>query len=201
MSSNNKLKSPPRVLDSVTENLKNQVSGILTTRRTAKYTSGARTILKINGEIVGFAFSINWNIRLDVNEIRTIDDYLPAELVPTMCSVTGSIGALHIPGASPTKKQYMAHILSFLQHPYITIEVRDSATDALLFYTAQAMIVNKSESLQAEELGRMTLDFKAIGWLDEMTPNPVDPGEPAGRGGTKNIFDFDTVKNRLKNMA
>ena len=192
----NKISNRPNVGQTILDNLRNQAAGILTTRRTAKYATGARTTLKINGEIVGFAFAVAWNIRLDVNEIRTIDDYLPAELVPRMCAVSGQIGALHIPGASPTKKQMMANVLSFLHHKYITIEVRDSATDALLFYTNKAMIVNRSENLAAEELGRMTLEFKAIGWLDEIQPEIPDSGSTA-TGGPGVI---DSVKSRLKNI-
>lgn len=179
------------VLQNVAQNALDQFNGILSTRRIAKYASGARTILRINGEIVGFAFSINWTIRTEGKEIRTVDDYLPTEIVPNTVSVSGSIGAFHIPGASPTKKQYMANLLSFPFHKYITIEVRDSQTDNLLFFTNRAQIVGRSEQLQAEQLGSMNLEFKAIGWLDEITPEIPErlrdtPGSFDTRSGARN---------------
>ena len=167
-------------LQRVGQNALDQFNGILSTRSIAKYSSGARTILRINGEIVGFAFSIAWNIRTEGKEIRTVDDYLPTEIVPGMISVSGTIGAFHVPNASPTKKQHMANVLSFPFHKYITIEVRDSQTDSLLFFTNRAMIVGRSEQIQAEQLSSMSLEWKAIGWLDEIKPSlPTPYSNPA----------------------
>lgn len=157
----------PSFLTNVAENALGQVSGILSTKPTAKYTSGARTIIKINNRLAGFAFSISWRINTEVKEIKTIDDYMPYELVPTRVTVEGTIGAFHIPGQSVTKDLTQANMLSFLFHKYITIEVRDSATDALLFKTNKAFITSRSEDLTAEQLGKVQLSFKAIGWLDE----------------------------------
>ena len=82
----------------VERNINSNVSGILSTKPTAKYSSGARTVLKINDKIVGFAFNISWRISTSFIEIATIDDYNPHELSPQRITVDGSISALHIPG-------------------------------------------------------------------------------------------------------
>lgn len=190
-------------LSRVGQNALDQFNGILSTRRIAKYASGARTILRINGEIVGFAFSINWSIRTEGKELRSVDDYLPTEIVPTTVSVSGSIGAFHIPNASPTKKQYMSNILSFPHHKYITIEVRDSQTDSLLFFTNRAQITSRSEQLNAEQLGRMQLEFKAIGWLDEIKPDIPTPYRLPG-STTQSTLDqtpFDPTGRRLDEIS
>ena len=158
-------------------------AGIISTKPTAKYATGARTVLKINNKIVGFAFSVSWRINTEYVENRTIDDYLPNELIPFRVSVDGTIGAFHIPGQSATTNLIQADVLSFLFHKYITIEVRDSATDQLLFYTNKAVITSRAESLQSEQLGTVQLSFKAIGWKDEREPEmPVgsDSLEAAG---------------------
>jgi hypothetical protein len=81
---------------------------------------------------------------------------------------------LHIPGQGPSAKLYQADMLNFMFNKYITIEVRDSQTDTLLFQTQKAMITRRSETLNAENIATMTLQWKAIGFLDERVPNLGD---------------------------
>lgn len=190
----------------VAENVLTQASGILSTKPTAKYTSGARTTLKINNKIVGFAFSISWRITTDVVEIRTIDDTLPYELAPNRIAVEGTIGAFHIPGQGATALLIQPDVLGFLFHKYITIECRDSATDELLFFTNQAMITSRSEDLQAEQLGRVQLTWKAIGWKDERNPelpegaDTLDGGSAEQSAGTRLVNKGKEVFNKAKGI-
>jgi len=140
-------------VDTVGRNLLGNVTGILSAVPIAKYASGARVKLKINNKLVGFAFNVSWNISTSVTEIRTIDNYVPHELAPKHVTVTGTLGEFHIPGEGPSKSGHQSHILSFLQQKYITIEVRDSQSDNLLFFTNKAMIVSRAEDLRAEQIG------------------------------------------------
>lgn len=166
----------------VLNNTLGQVAGIISTKPTAKYTSGARTTLKINGALAAFAFSISWKITTDVAEIRTIDNYLPYELVPNMIHVEGTLGGWHVPGQSSVTTLIQPDVLSFLFNKYITIEVRDSATDQVIFLTNKAWITSKTEDLTAKQIGRVQLTWKAIGWQDELpaqAPPDIDtPGAP-----------------------
>ena len=90
------------------------LSGIFSTRPTAKYVSGARCILRINGKLVGFAFGISWRIDTSYKEITAIDNPLPEELMPRRMMVQGSISALHIPGQTPATNLWQPDVLSFL---------------------------------------------------------------------------------------
>lgn len=161
--------SPP-LAQNVLNNVASNLSGIFSTRPTAKYSSGARCILKINGKIVGFAFGISWRINTPVMEINTIDEDLPVELVPQRQSVEGSISALHIPGTSAGSELWQPDVLSFLFNRYIAIEVRDSQTDDVLFFTAKAMITSRQEEIRVDQLSNVSLSFRAIGWRDERAP-------------------------------
>lgn len=163
---NNRPNLDQRLLDNVASN----VSGIFSTKQTAKYSSGARTVLKINGKVVGFAFGIGWRIQTAVTEINTIDDYFPAELVPQRIQVEGSMNMLHIPGISAGTELWQPDALNFLFQQYITIEVRDSATDQLLFYTSKAMITSRSEDIRVDSLANVSLSWRAIGFQDERKP-------------------------------
>lgn len=159
----------PNVAEQLANNLASNATGIFSTKSSARYASGARTTLKINGKIVGFAFGISWKINTPVVEINTIDDYLPYELVPQRVTVEGSIAALHIPGQSAGTELWQPDALNFLFQQYITIEVRDTS-DQLMFYTSAAMITSRSEDIRVDSLANVQLTWKAIGFQDERKP-------------------------------
>jgi hypothetical protein len=160
----------PSIGDQLANNVASNVSGIFSTKQSAKYASGARSILKINGKVVGFAFGISWRINTSVTEINTIDDYFPAELAPQRITVEGTLNALHIPGQSAGTELWQPDALNFLFQQYITIEVRDSSTDQLLFYTSKAMITSRSEDIRVDQLSNVNLSWRAIGFQDERKP-------------------------------
>ncbi len=192
MAGKNKIDDKPSAFENLVTGAldPDQAYGIVSARQIVKYASGARTILKVNDEIVGFAFSISWNISTEHKDIYTLDEYLPSDTAPSIVSVTGSIGAFHIPGSGPTKKEFQANYKSFLQHKYITIEVRDTQTDELLFFTNKAYITNRSQSLNTGQLSKMTLNFRAIGWLDEINPKVEQIDFDEGGGNKRTPFSF-----------
>lgn len=153
----------------LSSNLNSNISGVFSTKPSAKYSSGARTILKINGKVVGFCFDISWRINTAITEINTIDDYFPAELAPQRVTVDGSMSALHIPGQSAGTELWQPDALNFLFQQYITIEVRD-INDQLLFYTGKAMITSRAEDIRVDQLSNVNLQWRAIGFQDERTP-------------------------------
>jgi hypothetical protein len=150
------------------------IGGILSTRPSAKYASGARCILKINNKIVGFAFAISWRANTTHTEINTIDDYTAYELAPQRVTVEGTISLLHIPGVSSSTELWQPDILSFLFHKYLSIEVRDVKNDALLFATDQAVIVSRAEDHRVDQLSNVTLNWRAVGFIDEKKPETPD---------------------------
>jgi hypothetical protein len=171
----------PGFIENTVNNLASNVAGIVSTRPNAKFMSGARCTLKINGQLVGFAFGISWNINTLVTEVNTIDDYLPYELAPQRVTVEGTISALHIPGTSANTLSWQPNVLSFLFQPYISIEARDSATNQIIFATDKATIVTRSEELRVDQLSNVTLRWRAIGYIDEQTPQPLNNyNQPSG---------------------
>lgn len=136
-----------------------------------RYITGSRAIIKINDKLAGFAFKCSYRIDTTQDEITTIDDYTPWEIAPKRVSVSGSMSMFHIPNKGPAKELIQANVLSFMHHKYITIELRDQTTDALIFKTNKAVITNKQQVLQAGEISTIDLQWKAIGWIDEMQPS------------------------------
>ena len=169
-----------------------QLYGVISARQIAKYASGARTILKVNDEIVGFAFAVSWNISTEHRDIFTIDSMYPEDTAPSLVQVSCSISGFHIPGDSPSNREMQANRKSFLHHKYIDIEVRDSQTDEILFKANKAYITNRSQAINAGELSKMTLQFRAIGWLDDLTEYTVE-------GVDNNGLDEENKPKRLPN--
>ena len=57
------------------------------------------------------------------------------------------------------------------------IEVRDIATNELLFYTGKAMITSRQEDIKVDALSNVSLAFKAIGYRDERDPTAPSKDE------------------------
>lgn len=169
---NNKQEFGQQLVDNT---LEGNFGGIVSTRAMAKYMSGARCILRMNSKIVGFAFGVSWRIQTSFTEIDSIDNILPDELAPRRIQVDGSISALHIPGRGAGIQLWQPDVLSFLFHQYITIEVRDSQTNNLLFFAPKAVITSRQEDVRVDDLAQVSLSFQAIGFRDEKTPE-----EPLG---------------------
>lgn len=157
----------PKIIDQLKQNVADEAASIITTRLAAKYITGARCVLKINDKICGFAFNVGWNIRTEYVEISEIDNFLPVELAPKRVYVDGYLKALRQPLRGPVAENWQANILGFLSNKYIALEVRDSVTDALLFYSNKIMITGRSEDYQVDQLGSVSLTWKSIGFIDE----------------------------------
>jgi hypothetical protein len=189
--------------NNVVDNLAQNVSGVFSTKPSAKYSSGARTILKINNKVVGFCFGISWRINTAVTEINTIDDYFPAELAPQRITVDGSMSALHIPGQSAGTELWQPDALNFLFQQYITIEVRDT-NDQLLFYTGKAMITSRAEDIRVDQLSNVSLQWRAIGFQDERAPVRAEGINDSKNDNAPSRLDGGTlskVANKLRNFG
>lgn len=150
----------------------------------APYLSGSRAIIKINDNLFGFAFRVTLNISTDAQEITTIDDYLPYELAPGRISVSGTLGMFHVPGSSPSGKLVQANVLSFLFHKYVSIEISDQTTGERIFQTNRAVITARKQNINAGDLSTIDLEWKAIGWIDDITPE-----YPQGYDGNESALD------------
>ncbi len=168
----------------ILENIARQGTGLISSRPNARFVTGARTIIKVNNQLFGFAFGVSWRISTDVFEVKTIDDYLPYELAPRLISVEGTLSSFRIPGRGPSMEFQQASLLSFPFHKYISIEVRDEVTNSLLFYTDRAVITTRAEDISNDKLSTVSLNWKAIGWKDDNELKDGADGLPVNANAT-----------------
>ena len=139
-------------------------------RPMGKFMNGSRAIIKVNGKIAGFAFGVSWNIATIHNEVFELDNFLPYELAPTLLRVSGSLSMFHMPGKGPSNLNMQANRMSFLHQKYVTIQIVDQQTSNIILNVQKAVITNRSQALQAGEQSTIVLDWMAIGWQDDQTP-------------------------------
>jgi hypothetical protein len=187
-----KFKTPRRGFDRSVNGLDQQLGNVIKAavanevaaaiafnRPSAKYMTGARTIIRINDRVIAFAFSVAWNVQNETTEIFTIDEIAPHEIAPKRISVSGSLGLFQIPGSSPVTSGVMTDLSSFLLNKYITIEVKDAQTSSIIFKTDKAMITGMQGQVKAEAVSTSTLTWKAVGWQAEFQRKALEPIKPA----------------------
>ena len=155
-----------------------------------RYMTGLRAIIKVNDKLFGFAFGVSINIKMDTEEIWTIDRVTPYELAPRKTIATGTIGLFHVPGRDPSSQNVHPSILSFLFHRYISIEVSDQTTGEMIFKTNKAMVVNRSQRIDVESISTIQLEWVAIEWENEVTPKLENHDTDTSSGGNNLIPDF-----------
>ena len=63
------------------------------------------------------------------------------------------------------------------------------------------MIVSRSEDIKTDALADMTLQFKAIGWVDERSPKlPDGVGDPVDVDGTSGLTKLTNKAKDLLNL-
>lgn len=170
--SKNRIEDPAR---SIAENLLmstgvGAIPSIVSLYSTGSFMNGARCKIRINNQLVAFAFQVAWTVQTSQDEINVIDEYLPTELAPKRMRCTGTLGCFRIPGLGASSLGFQPNILSFLFHKYVSIEVTDKKSGNVLFYASHAVITERSESISAQGTATMQLQFQAIGFQDELKP-------------------------------
>ena len=135
-----------------------------------KVFTGARAIIKIDGEIIAFATSVTYVFETDYKEIREIDNSLPVELAPAGIRVEVTCSNIRIPLASPTLLGIQANIYSHLHQCYATIELKDRKNDTTILYIPKAMMVRREGSVGTRAVATETWVFKGMSAWDEKLP-------------------------------
>jgi len=137
---------------------------------TPKAITGARAIIKVNDQVMAFATSVSYVYETEYKEIQGVDNSLPEELAPTNIKVEVRCTNIRIPNESPTVSGIQANVYSHLEQSYVSIELKDRKTDAIILFIPKAMLVRREGTVASRGLASETWIFKGIGMWDEREP-------------------------------
>ena len=137
---------------------------------TPKVLTGARAILKLNGNLTVFATDVSWSVETDYKPIPEIDNSLPAELSPGAIRVQVTVTNLRVAFGSPAVERLQPTILNAMTQPYTMIEVRDRGTDATIIRVPKSMLVRRTGHVSSRSMATESWTFVGIGYWDERAP-------------------------------
>lgn len=158
--------------------------------------SGARAVIKINGQVAALCTNVSYEITMDWSEIRGIDELIPNDLAPNSFSVKGSMILYRVPNKSPIKDYLSQDMFSGILWPYSTIEIRDKRTDELIMLVRRAAITSRAESFAPGQLTATTMSFVGVGFRDEEVPQLLPDKLPNDTGSSM----WDKFANGLKKL-
>ncbi|NBP02906.1 MAG: hypothetical protein EBU90_22900 [Proteobacteria bacterium] len=130
------------------------------------YGSGARAKLLVNGKTIGAALDVSYSVTASVTEIRTIDQYLPWEIVPGQMSIKANLRRIVDPNRSLGSDSLYSTIQSYLHQPYVSIEIRDKLGN-LQFY-AKGMFTDIQANIQAGQMSVEGASFVGYYWRENV---------------------------------
>lgn len=98
-----------------------------------EYSTGARSVIRINNKRIAAALEVNWSINIEHQELRSIDSYLPWELIPGQVSIEASLRRFVHPDSTAAGDGLFTIIQAALHTPYAELEVRDRLGTLLFF--------------------------------------------------------------------
>jgi hypothetical protein len=140
---------------------------------TPKALTGARAIIRVNGEILAFATSVTYTFDTQYVQIWEVDSSSAAELAPTKMNIEVTCTNIKIPDQSPTKSGIQANFWSHLKQCYSSIEILDRNTDELILFVETAMLTRREGTINSRGIATETWVFKGMDGWDEQ--EPYDP--------------------------
>ena len=117
------------------------------------YSTGARSFITVNGRPVAVCMSMSYSIRIDAEEVRTIDSHLPWDIHVNQISISATLRRLVNPEKSQESDGLFHTIQSALHSPMVEMLVQD-ASGTTLFFTRG--IFNGRDAQMS--LGQMTIN-------------------------------------------
>lgn len=138
-----------------------------------EYFTGARAIIWVNQKKVAAAMDVSWSVSIDTKELRTIDSYMPWELIPGQTKVTATLRQVMHPDRTVTSQGLFTIIGAVLHTPYASIEVRDKLGNPMFF--AKGMFTDLEGNVGTGSLGIESVRFMGYYWRQNDQQN-FDPG-------------------------
>jgi len=163
-----------------------------------EYSTGARAKLLINGKTIGAALEVTYSINTTMTEVRTIDQFLPWEIVPGQMMIKASLKRIVDPRRTLGGDGLFATMQSYLHQPYASLEIRDRLGN-LIFY-ARGMFTDFNGSIQAGQASVEGVSFVGYYWR-ENTIQTFNPEPESSLDRLKNQFTQNSLVRRISGLS
>jgi hypothetical protein len=157
-----------------------------------QFVSGARAKLTVNGKTIGAALEVSYTISANMTELRTIDQFLPWEIVPGQVSIKANLRRIVDPNRSLAGDSLFSTLQSYLHQPYAALEIRDKLGN-LIFY-AKGMFTDVQGNIQNGQLGIEGASFVGYYWRENVKQEYAPVQESLERQMTNGFTQNSMVK-------
>lgn len=161
-----------------------------------EYSSGGRAKILINGNTIGAALDMSYSISANMTEVRTIDQFLPWEIVPGQMTIKASLRRIVHPDRSLGGDALYSTIQAYLHQPYASIEVRD-LLGTVQFY-AKGMFTDIQSNLQAGQITVEGVSFVGYYWRENVRQE-YNPEPESAIDKLKNRFSQNSLYKKVTN--
>lgn len=135
--------------------------------------TGSGVVVKINGNVVGFATSISYQRSVGARVITGIDSPFAAEIaLAGPYTVTGTMSGFRMRGSGGLEGSNTMNAASpsaYFNQQYVSIEIIDILSGASIVTIYQAMFVNDSWSMTAKDVITFSASFIGIFMQNELS--------------------------------
>ncbi len=146
-----------------------------------RHLTGARVYLMVGGELIGLATNFSWSISNQVEEITSVDNHIPFEIVPTTFSIRASITQIVDASDSPESQGLWANMSSSQHQPLMEITVYDKLGTQIV--SLRGMPERITTSIQPGQLTTRNVSFVGSIYTHNTTQQfkPYDESEFANK--------------------
>lgn len=125
--------------------------------------TGAHVQLLVNGQLLGRVTKFRWSRRVSRRRLQAIDQQTASELVPGAIVVQGAIELIHTQDDGGAEGAgLIAPVPDLQREQYLTLELRDYASDTVVFSATQCMIDSESWEAQPKQVLAGSLTFEGL---------------------------------------
>lgn len=143
-----------------------------------EYVSGARAVVWVNQKKVAACLDVSWSVSIDHREVRTIDQQVPWELIPSQISIKAMLRRFIHPDATAAGDHLFTIITAALHTPTATLDIRDRLGNPL--FVAKGSFTDLEGSVSAGKIAMESVRFNGYYWRQN-DQQEFDP-EFANRG-------------------
>lgn len=140
------------------------ISDPTNTKQLPEYTTGARTKIRINGQLIGAATDITYSVEANYEPLQTIDNFMPVEIMPHQCVVRAELRSFIHPDLSPAGSHMFTVLQAYLHTPTATLEIVDRLGN--LIFAARGSFTGMRGNISIRSTGNMTVSFLGYYWRD-----------------------------------